>query len=105
MGPGGFNLQRNKTMKNKLVLIRTYSAGVHIGTLVSRKGKEATLKNAVRLWRWRGANSLHEVAQKGVAQEWTRISERVPMIVLTEAIEIVPVAKEAAKTLEPRWAL
>lgn len=85
-------------------MVRTYSAGVHFGTLVSRKGTEVTLKNASRLWRWRGANTLNEVAQKGVDQEWTRISEPTPVIILTEAIEIQPISKAAAATLKPRWA-
>ena len=38
----------------RIVLIRTYSAGVHYGELVSRKGREVTLANARRVWRWRG---------------------------------------------------
>ena len=32
------------TKKTQFVLIRTYSAGVHCGTLVSHKGKEVVLK-------------------------------------------------------------
>ena len=88
--------------KRPLVVIRTYSAGVHIGNLVSRKGKEVTLTNARRLWRWSGANTLHEVATKGVAAD-SKISEIVPTITLTEAIEIIPVSEAAAKSLESRW--
>ena len=38
----------------KRVLVRTYSAGVHIGTLVKRDGMECRLTNAVRLWKWEG---------------------------------------------------
>ena len=32
-------------MKGKYVVVRTYSAGVHVGTLVLQKGREVTLKN------------------------------------------------------------
>jgi hypothetical protein len=75
-----------------LVIVRTYAAGVHIGILGERNGTEATLHNAVRLWRWRGANTLNEVATKGVNRdEYTRISEPVPEIILTQVIEIIPV--------------
>ena len=35
--------------KRKYVLIRTYSAGVHVGELVSRKGKEVVLANTRRI--------------------------------------------------------
>lgn len=43
-------------------IIRTYSAGVHVGTLESHEGTVVTLSNASRIWRWRGANTLHELA-------------------------------------------
>lgn len=85
-----------------LVVVRTYSAGVHIGHLESRKGTEVTLSNAKRLWRWNGANSLHEVALKGVAAT-SRISEPVPTIQLLEAIEIIPASAEAVATFGSRW--
>lgn len=89
----------------KLVIVRTYSAGVHIGELVSRNGQEATIANSRRLWRWRGANTLNEAALYGVAQEFTRISEPVPSIDLTQVIEVIPVASAAVKNLTTsRWA-
>lgn len=64
------------------VLIRTFSAGVHFGTLVSKEGQEVHLKNARRLWNWAGALSLSEVAMNGIKiseskiinnQRWTHI--------------------------------
>ena len=85
-------------------IIRTYSAGVHVGAIKSVDGKTVVLTDAVRIWRWRGANSLHELALHGPAQDWTRISERVPEITLTEAIELIPVADEARDAFAPRWA-
>jgi hypothetical protein len=86
-------------------LIRTYSAGVHVGTLESHEGTVVTLSHASRIWRWRGANTLHELALHGPddAGEYTRISERVPRITLTEAIELIPVAGEAQDKFAPRW--
>jgi uncharacterized protein DUF6948 len=88
-----------------VVLVRTFSAGVHVGELRSRDGKEVTLENACRIWRWRGANTLSELSQKGASMSaYTRISEPVPMIILTEAIEIITVDADAAKNLlTPRW--
>ena len=91
-------------MKPKqLILVRTYSAGVHVGELVAHKGREVVLKNARRIWNWQGANTLHEVSQKGVAKE-SRISEPVPTITLTEAIELILCSPEASANLkESRW--
>lgn len=91
-------------MIGKKVLIRTYSAGVHFGTLKSLDGRYATLENATRIWRWRGANTLSELSQKGPSEEWTRISEPVPEIALTEAIEVIPCSIEASENLaRSRW--
>lgn len=91
-------------MLGTVVIVRTYSAGVHVGTLASQDGKIVTLRDARRIWRWRGANTLHELSQRGAAKEWTRISEPVPSVLLTEAIEIIPVAPAAIENLkQSRW--
>ena len=81
--------------KGDFVLIRTYSAGVHFGTLVSKEGKEVTLKNARRLWSWQGALSLSEVAMKGVTLKDSKISTPVDEIILLESIEIILISKNS----------
>lgn len=73
------------------VLIRTYSAGVHFGTLESKNGKEVCLSNARRLWSWQGALSLSEIAMKGIDIKNSKISVPVDEIELTEAIEVIKV--------------
>ena len=85
-------------MLGKYVVIRTYSAGVHIGVLQSQSGKEVTLTDARRIWSWRGAFTLSEVSQKGVSDE-SRLSMPVPAITLTEAIEIIPCSEAAEANL------
>lgn len=94
-----------KKIAKPFVVVRTCSAGVHVGTLVSQKGREVVLSNARRVWRWRGANTLHEMALRGVSiTEYTRISEAVQSITLTEAVEIIPTTKEAQSNLSlSRW--
>lgn len=87
-----------------LHLIRTYSAGVHVGTLVEHAGTVVKLANARRIWRWRGANTLHELSQHGCDERHSRISEPVPEILLTEAIEIITCSPAAAANLSrSRW--
>lgn len=86
------------------VIVRTYSAGVHCGTLAARDGKEVRLTNARRIWYWRGANSLHEIALHGVATG-SKVSETVSDITLTEAIEVITATAEAqANLLAATWA-
>lgn len=82
-----------------IVLVRTYSAGVHFGTLTSREGREVVLTNARRLYQWSGACSLSQVAVDGVKLSGSKISVIVPEITLTEAIEVIPMSKQAATTM------
>lgn len=81
-----------------MVLVRTFSAGVHFGRLISRKGKEVRLGKARRIWYWKGANTLHEISLRGVTAE-SKISEPIKEIILTEAIEVLPMTAEATATL------
>lgn len=100
---GAVFVKKEKPSGN-FVLVRTYSAGVHVGYLKSQNGTEVELTEARRIWRWRGANTLNEMSLTGVnVKEYTRISEIVPEIKLTQAIEIIPVSVKAEKTLVPIW--
>ena len=91
-------------MIGQKVIVRTYSAGVHFGTLAARDGKEVSLTGAKRIWRWYGANTLNEIALRGVLPT-SKISDPVPSILLTEAIEVIPVTDNAAANLESaKWA-
>ena len=74
------------------VIVRTVSAGVHIGSIESRSGSELVLLNARRLWKWSGAFTLNKVALSGVKRSDSRISIPVPRITLLGVIEIIPVA-------------
>lgn len=91
--------------KSEVVLVRTYSAGVHFGVLVSRNGKEGTLENARRLWSWKGACSLNQVAMDGVDLTGSKITMVVPEITLTEIIEVIPMSVAASKAMmeAPSW--
>ena len=91
--------------KKPVVLVRTYSAGVHFGTLETQKGKEVVLSNARRIWYWKGANTLHEISLHGVSVSGSKVSEVVPSITLTEAIEILPMSVEAVAAMgRTKWA-
>lgn len=81
--------------RGSFVLIRTFSAGVHYGTLRSKKGKEVHLTNARRIWSWNGALSLSEIAMNGLHIESSKISVPVDEIILTEAIEIIRISKHS----------
>ncbi len=84
----------------KLVMIRTYSAGVHYGYLKSREGKEVVLLNASRVWYWSGAASLSQLATEGTTKpNDCKFSVEVPEIILTESIEIISMTEKAINNL------
>ena len=88
------------------VIVRTYSAGVFYGTLVSREGKECILKDARQIWYWAGAASLSQLAQEGTKNpEKCKFPCPVDMVLLTETIEILSTTKASQKNLEevPVW--
>lgn len=83
-------------MLGKRCLIRTYSAGVHIGDVVYANEMEVKLENSLRLWKWEGGGlSLSVVATQGI--KGGRLNET-GEIFLTNAIEFIPTTKEAEKT-------
>lgn len=83
-------------MLGKRCLIRTYSAGVHIGDVVYVKDMEVKLENSLRLWKWEGGGlSLSAVAQNGI--KGGRLNKS-PEIYLTNVIEFIPTTTLAEKT-------
>jgi len=92
-----------KTTKTHAVIVRTYSAGVHYGHLVSREGKEVRLTGSRRIHYWTGALSCSELATRGPGAG-SRIGDPIG-VTLTEAIEIIDCTPSAAKVIEsfPRW--
>lgn len=82
-------------------IVRTYSAGVFVAYVESRDGKEAVLRQARRLWYWDGANSLSDIANKGVTKpENCKFTAPVDKEVVTEVIEILYVTKEGKASIE-----
>lgn len=87
-------------MKKRYVVVRTYSAGVFAGYLQSRKGKEVKLTNARRIWYWKGAASLSQLAIDGVTCP-DECKFAIPVTVeLTEVIEILDTTNKAQKCIE-----
>ena len=94
------------TVSARYVIVRTYSAGVFAGTLISRKGQEVVLKNARRLWYWKGAASLSQLAVDGVlCPNDCKFPCAVSRIELLQAIEILDVSARARLSIEgvPIW--
>lgn len=87
--------------KLKHVIVRTYSAGVFAGYLVSRKGQEVVMKDARRIWKWSGAASLSQLAVDGTSDpDNCLFPVAVPSIELTQAIEIIETTDKARRSID-----
>jgi hypothetical protein len=86
------------------VLIRTFSAGVHVGYLSKKEstaaGMEVTLFSARRLWYWDGAATLSQLAMEGVTTP-DKCKFSMPVAVITIlAIEIIPCTEKALLNIQ-----
>ena len=95
-----------KEVSDNYFIVRTYSAGVFAGEIVSRNAMEVEMKNARRLWYWDGAASLSQLAVEGVKKPQNcKFPVEVPKVILTQVIEIIPCTKESINSIKgvPIW--
>ena len=93
-------------MLGKVCIVRTYSAGVFLGTVVEKDGKEVKLTNARRIWYWDGAATLSQLATDGTSKPQNcKFPAAVPEVFLTDAIEIIPASDKAIESISkvPEW--
>jgi hypothetical protein len=94
------------TMAERYVIVRTYSAGVFAGVLISRVGQEVVLRDARRLWYWAGAASLSQLATDGTSRpKDCKFPVAVSRVELLQVIEILDVTLEGRRSIEavPPW--
>ena len=94
-------------MIGKTCIVRTYSAGVFLGTVEAKDGKEVKLTNARRIWYWDGAATLSQLATEGTSKPKNcKFPAPVPEVLLTEVIEIIPASEKAINSIAavPVWA-
>lgn len=74
------------TKKNKsvrYVLVRSGQSGVWLAKFVSQKGDAVVLKDALKIWRWKGANTTSELAKTGTkADGYSRVATPTDVTVL-----------------------
>lgn len=93
-------------MIGKVCMVRTYSAGVHFGEVVSKHNQNVVLKNARRVWYWAKACSLSQLAMEGDKDlSNCKIAMTVDEIELDQVIELIPMKEEAKTCLmnAPVW--
>lgn len=87
-------------------MVRTYSAGVFAGYVEKLEGKIAALREARRIYYWKGAATLSELATRGTScPTECKFPIAVDSVTLTEVIEIIPITSTAKATIAsvPVW--
>lgn len=92
-------------MIGRKCIIRGYASGVHFGTVAAHEGRQVTLTNARRLWRWHTGGkdkgvSLSAVAVTGIDASRSTVEPVVAEIILLDALEIIPATDAACATIE-----
>jgi len=83
-------------------IIRTYSSGCFAGYIDRNREnqKEATVKQARRLWYWNGAASLSQLSVDGVSKpEDCQFPVEVAELDLSEIIEVIPATEKAKNSI------
>lgn len=86
----------------KKVLIRSYSSGIHFGTLEQAQPLQdrliTKLLNSRRIHYWNGACSCSQIAEDGITSG--RVAITLPTLVVADVIEIIPLSERATSNLE-----
>lgn len=89
------------------VIVRTRDAGVHFGKLEFIANAQhgcyrVVLANARRIWSWSGANTLNEIALRGI--DSGKVSEPVAHNAIPQVIEVIPCTPVSEKKLnKAKW--
>lgn len=85
---------------NQKFIVRTDRAGVFFCEIKERRGSEADLVNARRLWYWNGAASLSQLAMEGVTKPRDcKFTVTVDSCTVLGVIEIIPCADKAVESI------
>lgn len=78
---------------------------IYHGKLIGVNTNDVLLENSRCIWRWRGANTLNELARNGASRdEYTRITEPLDEVEILDVCQIVAVTPEAKENLSiSRW--
>lgn len=85
----------------KWYIIRCDRAGVFFAHIKERRGSEADLTDARRLWYWEGAASISQLALEGVkSPRACKFSVTVPEMTVLGVIEIIPCSDAAVENIQ-----
>ena len=91
-----------KEFENKEVIIRCDKAGVFFCKYLkpTNDGKNLLLTNARKIYRWQGANTVEDLALKGLQNnDYNKVTKTVDLLEVDYPVQVIPCTKEAIKNL------
>lgn len=82
----------------KICVLRSNMAGVFFGEVSHIEGSQVLIKNARKIYRWNGANTVEDISQTGVL-ETSRVTVQVETILIEKFEQIIPCTEFAIKNL------
>ena len=96
------------TNSENYVIVRADKAGVFFGQLIKKEGNEITLNNCRKLYYWRNACAVEQLAVDGVAESTKnecKFTVTVNNSTISNYIQIIPCSEKAIKSIKsvPEW--
>jgi hypothetical protein len=97
----------NTNLEN-YVIVRADRAGVFFGQLVKKEGSEVTLNNCRKLYYWKNAAAVEQLALDGVREDTKnecKFTVTVNNVTINNYIQIIPCSEKAILSLKsvPEW--
>lgn len=85
---------------NQYFIVRCDRAGVFFGQIKERSSEEVTMVNVRKLWYWKGACAVEEIAMNGVKNpSECKFTVTIREMVIENPIQIIPCTDEAVKSI------
>ena len=91
-----------KEFIGKIVLVRSYDAGVYFGTLEAIEGETVKVSNVRNIWRWDGASCLSQIANDGINSG--KVGPVVSSMIINRCCQIIPLTTNAIENLKNQTA-
>jgi len=85
-------------LKGKICVVRSNMAGVFFGEVVEIEGSQVLIKNARKIWRWNGANTVEDISQTGVLSS-SKVTVMVETVLIEKFEQIIPCTEFAITNL------
>jgi hypothetical protein len=84
----------------KKVIVRCVYSGVFFGTLLSQKGQEVELGNFRKIYYWKDAYTIEDIATNGINRKKSKVTVVVKNGIVTDATQIIKCEDRSIECIE-----